>query len=67
MPDNDSVCTTGLWVDTKTGQVVESRPEEGIQLCPPGGELSPDVKLNIDMAREAAPVVEKPAKPAAKK
>jgi hypothetical protein len=31
---------TGIWVDTKTGKVVETQPEEGVQLVAPGGEVT---------------------------
>lgn len=39
---------TGVWVDTQTDQVVTSAPVEGVQLVPPGGELTPAVKATIE-------------------
>lgn len=41
----------GVFVDTKTGDVVESEPEEGIQLVPPGGEIDPNAKVHIAVAQ----------------
>lgn len=35
----DKVSEGGVFIDTKTGKVVESQPEEGVQLVPPGGVI----------------------------
>lgn len=44
----------GTWIDTKTGKVVTSQPEEGVQLHAPGTEVTPDVQAAIDAAKAAA-------------
>lgn len=60
----DSVSKNGVWIDTKNGKVVESCPEEGVQLVPPGGtidaatqQLIDDAKASVkaDAAAEKAP------------
>lgn len=51
------VCASGLWVDAATGQVVESAPETGRQIVPPGGLLRKDRLAAVEAARAAAPVV----------
>lgn len=38
----------GVFYDTKAGKVVESQPEEGIQLVAPGAEITPDAQARID-------------------
>lgn len=45
---------TGKWIDTETGQVVDSQPAEGRLLVAPGGVVTPDVQRSIDLANEAA-------------
>jgi hypothetical protein len=57
----EEICSSGLWVDNETHQVVEkepSGPEGGRLLVAPGGVITPNVKVDIDMARAAAPVEE---------
>lgn len=54
MADTENTSKTGKWVDSATGQVVDSPPARGIQLVAPGGELTPDVKKAIAAAEEAA-------------
>lgn len=56
MAGDVEICATGLWVDTATGAVVESAPETGRQLVPPGGTLRPDRVAAVEAARAAAPV-----------
>lgn len=34
------ICTTGLWVDTQAGEVVDSPPVEGHLLAAPGSVLT---------------------------
>lgn len=50
---SDERSLTGLWVDTATKcqVVVDSQPEEGLQLVPKGGFITPDVARNIERAR----------------
>ena len=50
----DDVSKTGVFIDTKTGEVVESQPEEGIQLVPPGGTIDPAAAQAIEAAKKAA-------------
>jgi hypothetical protein len=52
------VSESGVWFDSKAGKVVNSAPEEGVQLVPPGGELTAAVKAAIDRHESIAPVVE---------
>jgi len=49
-----TVSSTGVWVDTQTGQVVESEPVEGKLLVPPGGEIDQRIRDDIDSAKLAA-------------
>jgi hypothetical protein len=39
---------SGVYVDTKTNKVVESVPEEGVQLVAPGGTIDDEAKRNIE-------------------
>lgn len=41
----------GVWFDTKAGKVVESQPEEGVQLVAPGTESTPDAERLIESYR----------------
>lgn len=41
----------GVWLDSKTGKVVESQPEEGVQLVAPGTESTPDAERLIEVYR----------------
>lgn len=54
----EGICTTGMWVDTQTGQVVDTQPAEGRLLVAPGGVVTADVQSAIDRARASAPVIE---------
>jgi hypothetical protein len=45
----------GVWIDTRTGQVVTAEPEEGVLLAAPGAELTPDIEAAIEAAKAAAP------------
>jgi hypothetical protein len=49
-----NISKTGVFIDTKTGQVVDSQPEEGVQLVAPGTEITPAAQRAIDDARTAA-------------
>lgn len=44
---------TGHWVDLSTGEVVTSAPERGLQLVPPGAEITPARAAAIKAAEEA--------------
>jgi hypothetical protein len=50
----DEVSKTGVFIDSKTGKVVNSQPEEGIQLVPPGGTIDPSTAAAIEAAKAAA-------------
>lgn len=50
----DEISTNGVFIDTKTGQVVESQPEEGIQLVAPGGVIDDNARALIETAKAAA-------------
>lgn len=41
----------GVWFDTKSGKVVESQPEEGVQLVAPGTEFTPDAERLVEVYR----------------
>ena len=45
----------GVWLDTKTGKVVESQPEEGVQLIAPGVEATPDEQARVDALKTPEP------------
>lgn len=61
----DEISTTGKWVDTTTGQVVDSEPTEGRQLVAPGSPITPQAAHRIRQAEETAPVVETATAPEA--
>lgn len=50
----ENVSKTGVFIDTKTGKVVESQPEEGVQLVRPGGTIRNDAAAQIEAAKAAA-------------
>lgn len=50
----DEVSETGVYIDTKTGKVTDSPPEEGIQLVPAGGTIDNATQKQIDAAKAAA-------------
>lgn len=60
----DEVSKNGVWIDSKTGKVVEKPPEEGTQIVPPGGTIDAAAAAAIEAAKSAAagagkdPVVE---------
>lgn len=60
----DDVSKNGVYIDSKTGKVVEKQPEEGVQLVPPGGTIDTATQGLIDAAKAASagagkePVVE---------
>jgi hypothetical protein len=45
----------GVWIDSRTGKVVTTQPEEGVQLHAPGTEMTPDVEAAIKAAKAAEP------------
>lgn len=47
----DNVSKSGIWVDSTTGKVVESEPEQGFQMVPKGGEITPLVQSQLDQLR----------------
>jgi len=49
----DSVSKSGIWIDTKTGKLVESQPEEGVQMVPAGGTIDPTTAAQLDAIRDA--------------
>lgn len=49
------ICTSGLWVDKRTGRVVDSQPVEGHLLVSPGGRFTPEVRTAVDRAQRSAP------------
>lgn len=38
----------GVFFDTKNNKVVQSQPEEGVQIVAPGQEITPDRQADID-------------------
>lgn len=50
----DEVSKTGVFIDAKTGKVVNSQPEEGYQIVPPGGVIDANAQAQIDRAKDAA-------------
>lgn len=45
----------GVWLDTKTNKVVESQPEEGVQLVAPGVEATPDELARVELYKAGVP------------
>lgn len=43
----------GVWFDTATAKVVESQPEQGVQLIAPGVEATPDDDRRVEVYRAA--------------
>lgn len=56
----------GKWLDSKTGKVVDSQPEEGVQLLSPNVEPTPNDEAAVKAAEDAAKGEDAP-KAAAKK
>jgi hypothetical protein len=50
----DEVSKSGVFIDSKTGKVVNSQPEEGVQLVPPGGIIDATAEARIEAAKSAA-------------
>lgn len=48
------ISATGVFFDTKAQKVVESQPEEGVQIVAPGGEVTADAQASIDRWNEVA-------------
>jgi hypothetical protein len=55
-----TISRTGVWVDTETGHVVESEPEQGKLLVPPGGEIDQRVRDDIAAAKLVSGQVDAP-------
>lgn len=49
----DEVSKNGVFIDTKTGKIVEKQPEEGIQIVPPGGTIDAVAQAQIDAVNNA--------------
>jgi hypothetical protein len=47
----EEISKSGVFIDTKTGKVVESQPEEGVQLVAPGGVVTPEAERQIKAAK----------------
>lgn len=54
MANEPEFSKTGVFWDTKAGKIVDSEPEEGVQLVAPGGEVTPDAQVSIDAYKEVA-------------
>lgn len=39
--------SNGVWFDTKTNTVVDSAPEEGVQIVAPGQEMTPTLEADV--------------------
>lgn len=52
----------GVWLDTKTGKVVEAQPEEGVQLVAPGVEATPGELAVVERYKAEAPAEAKASK-----
>ncbi|HEV2927543.1 MAG TPA: hypothetical protein VGW74_02535 [Propionibacteriaceae bacterium] len=61
----DEVSKSGVFIDAKTGKVVNSQPEEGYQIVPPGGVIDANAQAQIDAAKAAANPDDKAADKAA--
>lgn len=48
MSDSPNISAGGVFFDTKNQKVVQSPPEEGVQLVAPGGEITPEAQADID-------------------
>lgn len=57
---DENLSKNGVYFDTKNSKVVESPPEEGVQLVAPGGEITPAVQDDIDRYRDIENGVERP-------
>lgn len=49
---DENLSESGVFFDTKNNKVVESPPEEGVQIVAPGGELTQAVKDDIARYRD---------------
>jgi hypothetical protein len=49
---DDNLSKTGVFFDTKNQKVVDSQPEEGVQIVAPGGELTKAVEDDIARWRD---------------
>lgn len=46
--------STGVWFDLKSQQVVDSPPEEGVQIVAPGAEETPALLAEVQRYRDMA-------------
>ncbi len=53
----NEVTKTGVFLDLKSMKVVKSPPEEGYQLVPPGGEVTPERQATIDRFKADAETI----------
>lgn len=51
MPD-ENISQNGVFYDTKNNKVVESQPEEGVQILAPGGEVTKAVEDDIQRYKD---------------
>lgn len=51
MADDIKLSKSGVFLDTKTGEIVESQPEEGIQIVAPGRPLDATALAAIERER----------------
>jgi hypothetical protein len=56
----------GTWLDTKTGKLVTSQPEEGVQVVSPNVEANPDDEAALQRMKDALAEQAAADKPAAK-
>lgn len=56
----DETSKAGVFFDTKSNKVVNSMPEEGVQIVAPGGEITVEVQKDIDRYKDIENGVERP-------
>lgn len=49
---DSNISETGVFFDSKNQKVVESPPEEGVQLVAPGGEITSAIESDIERYRD---------------
>lgn len=52
----------GTWIDTKTGKVVTSQPEEGVQIVSPNVDPTPADEAAVEAAKASVAAEPAPAK-----
>jgi hypothetical protein len=48
---DENISKSGVFFDTKNQKVVDSPPEEGVQIVAPGSVVTPDAQADIDRWR----------------